>query len=451
MSFLHTVAAFILALGVLIVVHELGHYWVARLCGVKVLRFSVGFGKPLLMRRFGKDQTEWALAAIPLGGYVKMVDEREGEVAPEDLNRAFNRQSVGKRFAIVSAGPIANFLLAILFYWGLCLNGVPDMKPVLGTPEPMSIAEKSGQQGGDLVLSVNGQPVTGWSDLRWQVLQYALDHVPIQLEVLDAHNMRQWRTLEVLPDAGDQPEQDLISRLGLHTVDLPVMVGKVFAESPAERAGLQSGDRILTAAGQPVSNGHALIKQISASLGKPLPLGIERDGMVREVVVTPVDGAPERPGQGRMGAGLIADQNAVKEYQLTLEYGVGEALLQGFKRTWDMSIFSLRAMGKMLTGQLSWRNLSGPVTIADYAGQSAKMGLVSYINFLALISISLGVLNLLPIPLLDGGHLMYYTIEFLKGSPVSERIMDLGQRAGLAMLLALMVFAFYNDINRLLG
>lgn len=451
MSILHTIIAFIVALGVLIVVHELGHYWIARLCDVKVLRFSVGFGKPILTRRFGKDRTEWVLAAIPLGGYVKMVDEREGEVASQDLPRAFNRQSVGKRFAIVSAGPIANFLLAILFYWGLSLHGIPDMKPVLGTPEPGSIAAKSGQQAGDVVLAVNGEAVKTWSELRWEVLQRALDHVPIELQVLDAQNLRQWRNLDALPGAGDEPEQDLINRIGLHTPDMPVVVGKILAGSPAEQAGLQVGDRIYSVAGEPVTNGHALVRQISASLGKPLMLGIARGDSLREVIVTPVDGAPERPGQGRMGAGLVGDQEAIQEYRLTIRYGIGEALAEGLRRTWDMSIFSLRAMGKMITGELSWRNLSGPVTIADYAGQSAKMGLASYINFLALISISLGVLNLLPIPLLDGGHLMYYTIEFLKGSPVSERIMDLGQRAGLAMLLALMAFAFYNDINRLLG
>lgn len=451
MNLLHTVLSFIVALGVLIVVHELGHYLVARWCGVKVLRFCVGFGKPLFMRRLGKDQTEWAIAAIPLGGYVKMVDEREGEVAPADLPRAFNRQSVGKRFAIVAAGPIANFLLAIALYWGLFLNGVQDMKPVLGTPDVDTPAARAGVQSGDLVLAVNGKTTTSWQDVRWHVLQHAIDRKPIQLEVRDVRDMRQVRSLEAIEGVGDEPEGDVLGRLGLHGADVPVLLGEILPDTPAERAGLLSGDRILAVNGEPIAGPQQLVKRISASPGKTMRFSVERDGVMRDIEVTPQDAGGDRAGQGRIGAQVRADTAALAQYAYTAHYGLGESLSKALTRTWDMSVFALKSMGKMLIGELSWRNLSGPVTIADYAGQSAQLGWSSYIAFIALISISLGVLNLMPIPLLDGGHLMYYTIEFLKGSPLSERVMEFGQRAGLAVLLALMVFAFYNDINRLLG
>ncbi|HKY01680.1 MAG TPA: RIP metalloprotease RseP [Burkholderiales bacterium] len=451
MNLLHTVLSFIVALGVLIVVHELGHYLVARWCGVKVLRFSVGFGKPLFMRRLGRDQTEWAVAVIPLGGYVKMVDEREGEVAPADLPRAFNRQNVGKRFAIVAAGPIANFLLAIAVYWGLFLNGVQDMKPVLGTPDTDTPAARAGVQSGDVVSAVNGEAITSWQDVRWHVLQHAIDREPIQLEIRDHRDMRQTRSLEAVPGIADEPEGDILGRLGLHAPDVPVLLGEILPDTPAERAGLLNGDRILAVDGEPVTGPQQLVKRIVVAAGKTLKFSVERTGVLREIDVTPQDAGGERAGQGRIGAAVRGDTEALAQYRYIAHYGFFESLNKALARTWDMSIFALKSMGKMLIGELSWRNLSGPVTIADYAGQSAQLGWSSYIAFIALISISLGVLNLMPIPLLDGGHLMYYTIEFLKGSPVSERIMEFGQRAGLAVLLALMVFAFYNDINRLLG
>lgn len=449
MNWLYAIPAAIVALSLLIVVHEFGHYWVARLCNVKVLRFSLGFGKPLFMRRWGRDSTEWVVAAIPLGGFVKMVDERESDVAPEDLPRAFNRQSVGKRFAIVLAGPVANFLLAILLYWGLFLNGMEDLQPILSEPVAQSMAAESGQRAGDKVLSVNNEAVRTRQDLRWHVLQHALDQEEIRLEVLDTQGMRQWRTIPPVPGIGDQPESDILERLGLRTLELPAVIGKMSAGGPAETAGLRQGDRVRSVDGRPIEYFRELAEQVSSAPGKALHFQVERQGVLREVTVTPAAGGPEHKGQGRIG--VQPDPDALKEYIVTQNFGALEAFGKACGRTWETSLFSLTALGKMLTGQLSLRNLSGPVTIADYAGQSAQRGWVTYIAFLALISISLGVLNLLPIPLLDGGHLMYYTIEILKGSPLSERVMEIGQRAGLAMLLTLMVFAFYNDIDRLLG
>jgi regulator of sigma E protease len=440
--------SFFVALGVLIIVHELGHYAVARWCGVKVTRFSVGFGKPLWSRRFGRDQTEWALAAIPLGGYVKMADEREGEVAAEDLPRAFNRQSVWKRFAIVLAGPTANFLLAIVLYWGLFMHGVQDLKSITAAPDSGTPAAQAGVALGDQVLSVNQQPVQSWQGLRWQVLHAVLNHQSIALEVLDAGNMRQWRVLP--PVEVEQFEGDVVGKLGLLPyTDLPAIVGQIEPDSPAAHAGLQPGDRIVAIDDYGVDQWDELVRRVRAAPGRPVELRIERGNQQLNIQLTPERVGSGEAVHGRIGAGV--DVTQLHQYQIEVDYAIGPAFMQAVDKTWDMSALSLRMMGKMLTGEVSWHNISGPVTIADYAGQSAQLGWASYIAFLAVVSISLGVLNLLPIPLLDGGHLMYYIVEIFKGTPVSERVMEMGQRAGLFLLLTLMVFAFYNDINRLLG
>jgi len=454
MGLLHTLASFVVALGVLIVVHELGHYLVARWCGVKVLRFSVGFGRPLFARRVGRDQTEWVVAAVPLGGYVKMADEREGEVAPADLPRAFNRQSVWRRIAIVAAGPVANFLLAILLYWALFMSGVQDAKPIVAAPDPGTIAAQAGVARGDTIRAINDEPVAGWQDVRWRLLQLALDRESARLEVLDARGAIDWRTLDLTRVTADELEGDLLAKLGLRLFrpDVPAVIGKVVPGSVAERAGIVAGDRVVAIDGARVASWEALVAKVRASPGRALVLEIERDGRLRRIELTPeaaTQGAAETIG--RIGAAPHVDAESLKEYTLDVRYGPFAAATRALAKTWEMSVFSLRMLGKMIVGEISWRNLSGPVTIADYAGQSASLGLAPYLSFLALISISLGVLNLLPIPLLDGGHLMYYTIELLKGSPVSERVMELGQRAGLAVLLFLMAFAFYNDIHRLLS
>jgi regulator of sigma E protease len=450
---LHTVASFVVALGVLIVVHELGHYLVARWCGVKVLRFSVGFGRPLVARRVGADQTEWVVAAVPLGGYVKMVDEREGEVAPADLPRAFNRQGVWRRIAIVAAGPIANFLLAIVLYWWLFMAGVPEAKPILAAPDPGTVAARAGVAGGDTIRAINDAPVAGWQDVRWRLLQLALDRQSARLEIVDARGASDWRTLDLARVTAEELEGDLLAKLGLrlYRPDLPPVIGKVVPGSVADRAGLVAGDRVVAVDGARVASWEALVAKVRASPGRALALEIDRAGRQVRVAVTPEAAAQGAETIGRIGAAPHVDPESLKDYFLDVRYGPREAATRAVARTWEMSVFSLRMLGKMIVGEISWRNLSGPVTIADYAGQSASLGLAPYLAFLALISISLGVLNLLPIPLLDGGHLMYYAIELLKGSPVSERVMELGQRAGLAVLLFLMAFAFYNDIHRLIS
>ncbi len=451
MTLLHTVVSFVVALGLLIVVHELGHYLVARWCGVKVLRFSVGFGRPLISRRLGRDRTEWIVAAIPLGGYVKMVDEREGDVAATDLPRAFNRQSVGRRFAIVVAGPSANFLLAIVVYWALFLIGVQEARPILAAPDPGTPAAAAGFSRGDTVQSIDGDAVASWQDVRWRLLQRALDRRQVSVEVLTERGAIERRTID-FAGVRAEDESDILGRVGLRLARPQVSpeLGTVTAGGVAERAGLRPRDRIVAVDGAPVATWDALVTKVRGSPGRALSLDVRRGSETLRIDLVPDSVTQGGETFGRIGAGPYVDPEAMQAYYLEIRYGPLESLGRALAKTWDMSLFSLKMLWKMIVGDLSWRNLSGPVTIADYAGQSAQLGLVPYLAFLALISISLGVLNLLPIPLLDGGHLMYYAIEIVKGSPVSERVMEFGQRAGLAVLLVLMAFAFYNDINRLL-
>ncbi len=448
-----TVAAFVIALAVLIIIHEYGHYLVAKLAGVKVLRFSVGFGRPLWLRRGGRDATEWVVCAVPLGGYVKMLDEHEGPVAAEELHRAFNRQSVWRRVAIVSAGPLANFLLAVVLYWMLFLHGVPEAKPIAGAPEPGSIAAAAGVQRGDTILNINGEAVASWQDVRWRVLQLAVERQQARLEVLDRDRRIEWRTLDLARFAADGFEGDPLARMGLrmYRPDVEPVIGKIMSGGVAERAGLRAGDRVIAIDGRPVRTWDDLVASVRAHPGERLTLELKRG--TEEIRVALAPDIVEQNGErfGRIGASPRIDPQSMQGLITTVSHGPAAALKLAFVRTWDTAAFSLRMLGKMMVGEVSWKNLSGPITIADYAGQSAQLGLAAYVAFIALISISLGVLNLLPIPLLDGGHLMYYVVEIIKGSPVSERVMELGQRLGLSLLLFLMVFAFYNDINRLLS
>jgi regulator of sigma E protease len=452
MNLLNTLIAFIVALGLLIVVHEYGHYLIARLCNVKVLRFSVGFGRPLLIKRIGKDQTEWVLAAIPFGGYVKMLDEREGPVEAHEAARAFNRQSVWRRFAIVIAGPVANFLFAIAVYAGLFMYGLPEARPVLGAPVQNSTAAQAGLRAGDTVRAVDGEAITTWQELRWRVLQSALQRQPLRLELQDERGNVRDATLDLSAFPADDVESDALQRVGLRLFrpTLEPVIGTVVRGSPAERAGLQPGDRVTAVDGKPVDNWDALVALVQARADMPMRLSVERDGARHNMEVTPAAASDGQKRIGRMGATPQIPASHAERMTIRVQHGLGESLAKGVAKTGDIAIFSLKMLGKMLMGEISWRHLSGPVTIADFAGQSAQMGWISYVTFLALISISLGVLNLLPIPLLDGGHLMYYAIEIVKGKPVSERAMELGQRVGLALLLVMMAFAFYNDLNRLL-
>lgn len=452
MSLVHTIVAFIVALGLLIVVHEYGHYLIARLCGVKVLRFSVGFGRPLFTKQIGVDRTEWVIAAIPFGGYVKMLDEREGPVEPREAHRAFNRQSVWRRFAIVIAGPLANFLFAIAVYAGLFMYGLPEARPVLGAPPPGSVAAAAGLRAGDTVRAVEGEPITTWQELRWRVLQSALQREQLRLEVVNERGHLGSVTLDLRGFPADDVESDALERVGLRLYRPPLepVLGQVVSGGAAERAGLAPGDRILLADGKPVRTWEELVSAVQARPDMPLALKIERGGTTHTLEVVPVSVSVGQKRIGRIGAAPQVPASHAEKMLIRVQHGVAGSLWKAVLKTADISVFSLKMLGKMLLGEISWKHLSGPVTIADFAGQSAQMGWVSYLTFLALISISLGVLNLLPIPLLDGGHLMYYAIEIVKGRPVSERAMELGQRVGLALLLVMMAFAFYNDLNRLL-
>ena len=451
MNFLHTVVSFVVALGVLIVVHEYGHYLAARLCNVRVLRFSVGFGRPIATWRLGRDATEWSIAAIPFGGYVKMLDEREAPVDVQEAHRAFNRQSVGRRFLIVIAGPVFNFLFAIALYAGLYMHGVPEARPVLAAPAAGTLAHTAGFNAGDTVRSIEGDAITTWQDLRWRVLQGALQREALRFEVSATRGDIAMHVLDLRKYPSEEVESDTLERIGLrlYRPPLPPVIGHVVTGSVAERAGLRPDDRVAQADGKDVATWEQLVQAIRARPGEVLRLIVERSGARLSIDVLP-DAATENGMRiGRIGAAASIPASESERIVVRVSYGPLESLGKAAVKTWDISIFSLKMLGKMLVGEVSWKHLSGPVTIADYAGQSAQMGWLAYATFLALISISLGVLNLLPIPLLDGGHLMYYSVEIIKGSPVSERAMELGQRVGMALLIVVMAFAFYNDLNRL--
>ena len=442
----------LVALGVLVVFHELGHFVVARAFGVKVLRFSIGFGRALWTFRSGPDRTEWVIGAIPLGGYVKMLDEREGPVAPQEAHRAFNRQTVWRRIAIVVAGPVANFLLAIAFYAALFVGGVQEAKPIVGAPPAGSPAAAAGLQRGDTILKINGEQMTTWQQARWRLLELAVGKQRAELEVVDAGQHLATRTLDMSAFDLGGLESDPVVRLGVK-LDLPdsePIVGDVRVGEVAERAGLRAGDRIVSIDGREMRLWEDVVDAVRGSPGEELRMVVLRGQERLEITLRPAAERENGKRIGRIGAGQKVDLEWGKSRFALVHYGPVDALGKALGRTWDMSVFSLKMLGKMVTGEVSWKNLSGPLTIADYAGQSAKLGFGAFINFLAFISISLGVLNLLPIPLLDGGHLLYYVVEIFKGSPVSERVMELGQRVGLTLLLFLMAFAIFNDFNRLL-
>ncbi len=449
MSVLQPVLWFLVAIGILVVVHEYGHYLAARLAGVKVLRFSVGFGRPLISRKFGRDRTEWVLAALPFGGYVKMLDEREGEVPAAQAHRSFNRANVWRRIGIVAAGPIANFLLAIVFYFALFLHGLPALKPIIGEPPAGTPAAMAGLVAGDEIRSVNGDAVPSFQDLRLNLLRAGVAGKALELKLADGRSVR----LDAVRIETENLEQDTLRPLGIVRYDPEIepVIGKVLPDGAAARAGLQSGDRLISADGNAVANWQAWVHLIRQHPARALHIEYERNGQRKALDIVPdsVDESGQRVG--KIGAGPQVDESVLAPLMTEVRYGPFEALGQAAVKTWDMSLFTLEMMGRMVMGQVSWKNLSGPLTIADYAGQSATLGWISFVSFLALVSVSLGVLNLLPVPLLDGGHLMYYVAEVFTGRPVSERVMEIGSRIGMALLLLLMSFALYNDLQRLIG
>jgi regulator of sigma E protease len=446
MNFLHTVAAFLLALGPLVIFHELGHYLVARLCGVKVLRFSVGIGRVVWSRRFGPDQTEWAVSALPLGGYVKMLDNRDPATAahdPAEAQREFTSQNVWKRIAIVAAGPLANFLLAIALFAGLYMHGVAEPSARLRFMPEASAAYQAGLRGGERILAVNDTPVASWSELRAALIEPVLDKTEVRLDVAQPNGAR---FTAVLPESTIEKldvETDFMTELGLVLGRPPARIGKVIEGGPAARAGLATDDVVLTVDGRDVRDDLEVREAIRAAGTRPLILGVQRGRDMVGVTVT-----PERDpatGQGRIRAELGGMPEMV-----TVSAGPFGAVAKAIGTTWDTALMQVKMIGKMVVGELSLKNVTGPITIADYAGQTARSGAVVFLSFIALISISLGVMNLLPIPVLDGGHLLYYSLEVLTGRPLPARVGEFAQRAGLGLLLMLMALAVFNDVVRLL-
>ncbi len=450
-----TIAAFAVALGVLIAVHEYGHYRVAVACGVKVLRFSIGFGRPLLRWQPKGSPTEFVICAFPLGGYVRMLDEREAPVAPEERHLAFNTRPLRARAAIVAAGPLANLLLAVLLYAAVNWSGVDEPKAMLSSPVAGSIAQRAGVQGGEQVVSAaigedELEPVRSFEELRWVLTRGALDAENVRLLL---QPVRGAQREVVLPLAGMQVREadaQLFRTIGIVGPWTRPVLGEVMAGGAAERAGLHPGDLVVRLGGTDVVDGAQLRDLIRGSVrdGKPLAQvwRVDREGRLLDVTVTPQLVADATGPVGRIGAYVGNPPEMVN-----VRYGLVEGLWKGVERTWEVSVLTLRMMGRMVIGEASIKNLSGPLTIADYAGRSASMGLTQYLAFLALISVSLGVLNLLPLPVLDGGHLMYYLWEGLTGRSVSEAWMDRLQRTGVVVLLLMMSIALFNDLTRLFG
>lgn len=450
MGALYMIVGTLVALGVLVTFHELGHFWVARRCGVKVLRFSVGFGMPLL-RWHDRQGTEYVVAAIPLGGYVKMLDEREGEVAPAELGRAFNRKSVLQRFAIVFAGPAANFLLALLFFWVLAMLGGQQVRPVLGSVVADSPAARAGLHAGAEIVAVDGEPTRSWNEVNLQLLRRLGESGELRLAVLEPGStvVGEYRLpLSAWLAGVEEPEP--LAALGIRTWRPPLapLLAQVDPAGPAQAAGLQVGDRLLRLDGQELSDWQQVVDGVRGRPGERVEFLVERDGRRFPVQLVLAARGDKPARKGYLGAGVAGGEWPV-EMLREVRYGPLDAVGESVRRTWAMSRMTLESIGKMLFGELSVKNLSGPITIAKVAGASVQSGVGDFLNFLAYLSISLGVLNLLPIPVLDGGHLFFYLLEGLRGRPLSERVQAVGMQIGISLVVGLMLLALFNDINRL--
>lgn len=456
MSFiLSSIVAFLIALGILVTVHEFGHFWVARKLGVKVLRFSVGFGKPLLRFQRAPESTEYVLAAIPLGGYVKMLDEREGEVPAEEKHLAFNTQSVWTRIAIVCAGPFANVVLAVLFYTIVFSTGIPDRKPIIGDVEPNSIAAAAGFENQDEIVAIAKQPISTWQQVRLAFLDQLLAEEEFSVTVRTSMGSDQQRYLNLTGHQLLKQEGDILQNIGLNEwwPTLEPIIDELTPGQAAERAGLHTGDRVLQVNDISVSSWSEWAKLVRQYPEQAIVVLVDRDGERLEIEVIPASYDHGGKIIGRVGATPLVTDNfkkQVDDLRVLVKYPLHSAFVKAFVKSWQMSVRMFKMIGELITGGASLKNVSGPITIADYAGKSARISISYYIDLIAFISISLAVLNILPIPLLDGGHLLNYIIELIKGSPVSEQVEALGQRIGIVLLACLMSLALYNDITRLL-
>ncbi|HQT80745.1 MAG: RIP metalloprotease RseP [Ferrovum sp. 37-45-19] len=452
MGMIETLAAFLVTLLVLITVHEFGHFYVAKLSGVKVLRFSIGFGKPIWQKRFGSDKTELVLAMLPLGGYVKMLDEREAPVPHNELHRAFNNQTLFKRFAIVSAGPLANFILAILLFTILNMVGMTGMRPYVDSPAKGTVADSAGLQAGELITEVDAQKVASWSDLEPLLVEKTLSEQKITLQVQDGSGHIALKTLDLFGFDLSQAGQDLIKELGITPWNPPLeaVVDQILPDSPAAKAGLEKGDKFISVNNQPVLDWQALVKTVQSHANQELIVQVERAKQIRQIKIIPeAFKGPDGLVIGRIGVMPMRDIQLINKLRINVKYPLGQAVIKSVDKTWDVTALTFKTFGMMLVGKASWKSIGGPVQIAGFAGETAKLGIVPFLSFVALISISLGALNLLPIPVLDGGYLLYYVVELLKGSPVPDSFIAFTQKIGLVLLTALMAFALYNDIHRL--
>ena len=451
METLYTIFHFIVAIGLLVAIHEFGHFWVARKMGVKVIRFSIGFGKSIYSYKKTPESTEYVLAAIPLGGYVKMVDEREGNVKEEDLPYAFNRQPLLARIAIVAAGPIFNLLLAFFLFWAVFLMGETGMRPIVGEIAEDTLFSEAGFKEGEEILTVNGANVPTLSEAMNLLFSSAMNgDQEINITVKDDTNAKLIRTIKLLGEENFSPE-DLYKKMGLRpwSPELEPIIGKVLNNSSAELAGLLENDLVLSADGERMENWEQWVKFVRSRPESSIKLMIERNGVHIPIVIVPKRIKNEEQDFGRIGAGVAIPDGLIDSLRVHYSLSFGDACIAALEKTWFFSTNTLQMMGRMLMGKASVENLSGPISIAQFAGQSAEMGLVSFFKFLALVSISLGVLNLLPVPILDGGHLMFFFIEAIKGSPVPEKIQIAFQNMGMFLLMTLMLFVVFLDIERL--
>ncbi len=444
-----SIAAFIVALGLLVTVHEFGHFWVARRLGIKVLRFSIGFGFPLWSRQAGPDQTEYRLAAIPLGGYVKMLDETEGPVSPAEAHQAFNRQPLVNKTLVVLAGPVANILFAILAYWLMFVVGIAGPRPLLGEIPLDSAAAQANLRSGQMILQVEGRPTPTWEAVTLALVRAALRRDGVELETVDEYQQHRFHHLALATTLARSGS--VLHHLGLVPgwLPLPAVMGKLEGEGSGIQAGFQPGDRVVEADGKPVSHWEQWVRYVRSHPEQAIAVVVEREGARLDLTVTPKAYQVEGETIGRIGAAVQVSPEYETQVRAVLRYDPLEAIGVATAKVWDISALTLGLLGKMLTGEASVENLSGPISIAQYAGQSAAIGFAPFLAFLGIVSLSLGILNLLPIPVLDGGHLLYYLAEFIRGKPLSEQVLLWSNKLGITLLLGLMALAITNDFTRL--